>query len=115
MRWRLVGDNVGDDAAQLQLGVNISRVANQPDGFGHALVLRFFHHGHGFFQVIGDRVHIADLQTALGALAVDLHDQANTFVHGDSERLGAAHAAQAGGEHKLALQRGPAALMGKRA
>ena len=46
---------------------------------------------------------------------VDLDDQGHALVHGDGQRLRAAHLAQAGGQHELALERGPALLAGQAA
>ena len=46
---------------------------------------------------------------------VDLDDQGHALVHGDGQRLRAAHLAQAGSEHELALERGPALLAGQAA
>ena len=50
------------------------------------------------------------LEPALDAPWVHFDDQGHAFVHGDGQRLRAAHLAQAGGEDELALERGPALL-----
>ena len=44
--------------------------------------------------------------------SVDLDDQRHAAVHGDSQRLRAAHAAQAGGQHQPAVQAPPKLLLG---
>jgi len=111
----LVSDNIRDDATQQQFGVDVGSVADQPDGFWNLLFESLFHLGHGVFEIVGDDVHVADIQAFLRALRVHLNDQSNAFIHGDCHWLGAAHTPQTSGEHKLAFKRGPALLVGERA
>ena len=58
------------------------------------------------------RVEIAGGEPALDARAVDLGDQADPLVHGHGERLGAAHAAEAGGDGEPAGERAAEVLAG---
>ena len=115
MRRRLVGHHVRRHAAQRQLRVDLRRVADQPDRAGRLVLAGFLHQRHRLFQRVHHHVHVADLQAALGALRVHLHDQPHPLVHRDRQGLRPAHPAQPGGQHELALQRGPAAQPRQRA
>ncbi len=106
---RLIGDHVRGDAADDQLRIDIGGVANQPDGQCRAMGTRLLDQRHGFLEVVDDAIHIAVLQPALRSRWIDLHDEADAAVHRDRQWLGAAHAAQAGRQDELALQRRPAA------
>ena len=50
------------------------------------------------------------LEAALDARRIDLDAQRHALVHGHRERLGAAHAAEAGREHDAPPQRAPEVL-----
>ena len=112
---RLVCDDIGNDAALREFRVHIGGIADQTDGFRRAALNVLFHERHGFFEVIHDHIHIADRATAFGAFGVHFHDQPHTFVHGDRERLSAAHATESRREDELAFERSPAFELGKRA
>ncbi len=58
----------------------------------------------GRVQIVYPFVEVAALDAALGALRVDLDAEGYAFVHGDRERLGAAHAAEARGEADAASE-----------
>src|SRR5262245_25158902 len=45
-------------------------------------------------------IDVAEPQSPLDALAVDLDEETDAPVQSDGERLGAAHAAESGGEHE---------------
>ena len=49
-------------------------------------------------QVVGALVEVAGRQALLDARRIDLDDQRDAAVHRDGQRLGAAHAAEAGGD-----------------
>ena len=96
MRGRLVGHHVWDDAAPDELGVDVRRVADQPDRLRDLLSLRFFDQRHRLFECINHRVDVANGPAAFGAFGVDFHDEADTLIHRDRQRLRAAHPAEAG-------------------
>ncbi len=63
--------------------------------------------GHGLFQAVGHHVDLAQSETSFCALAVHLHKETDAFVHGDGQRLRAAHLTQTGGDDQLTLERAP--------
>ncbi len=60
--------------------------------------------GDRLVEVVGHLVDVAGGVAPLGAGRVDLDGQAGALVHGHRQRLGAAHAAQAGGQRDRALE-----------
>ena len=68
--------------------------------------------GDGVVEVVGHLVQVAGLEPALDAVAVDVDAQRHAVVHGDGQRLRAAHAAEAGGERDGAGQRAAEAAAG---
>ena len=68
--------------------------------------------GHGVLQRVGHLVEVAGLQPALDAVGVDLDAEGHAVVHGDGQGLGAAHAAEAGGQGDGAGQRAAEAAAG---
>ncbi len=112
MRGGLVGDDVDLDAPLEDLGEDLGGVADQADRPRGAAPLG----GQGLrdrvVQVRRDRVEVAGPQAPLEALGVDFDDEAHAVVHGDRERLRAAHAAAAGRERERALERAPEPFLG---
>ena len=64
----------------------------------------------GGVEVGRDEIEVAALDTALQAVRVDVGDQADAVQHRDRQRLRAAHAAAAGGQHHASAQRAVEAL-----
>ena len=104
VRRRLVGDQVGDDAAADQLRIDVRRVAEQGDGERLAGRHRLVRQLERLVQAVGGDVDVRGLQTPLDAVRVDLDAERDAAGHGDGERLGAAHTAEAGRQHQLAGQ-----------
>ena len=111
MRRGLVGDEVGGDAAAHELGVDVGGVAEQADAQGP---LR----GHGLsgqaqrlVERLGGDVEIGRLEAAPDAVRVDLDAERHAAGHGDGQRLGAAHAAEAGRQDEAAGQVGAVVLL----
>ena len=102
VRAGLVGDDVDLDAPAQQLGEDHGRVADHADRQRPALPLRGQHRRDRLVQRVGDHVEVAVPDPAVQPVGVDVDDQAGAAVHGDRERLGAAHAAAAGGQRQRA-------------
>ncbi len=94
----LVRHEVGQDAAPEDLGVHLGGVADQPDGFRDAPALGGEREIQRLVQVRGHDLAVAGLDPLLDSLGIHLHRQDHAVVHGDGQRLGPAHAAQAGGQ-----------------
>jgi hypothetical protein len=108
----LVGDHVGPEPGRQQLGEDVGGVADQPDRHCPALGRGPLDPGGGVGQVVGPLVQVAGVQAPGQALGVDLDAQGDALVHGHGQRLGPAHAAEAGREHDLAPEAVPALLLG---
>jgi hypothetical protein len=96
----LVGEEVGDHVAAVQLGDDVGGVPHQAHAERLALRLRLEHQLQSFVQVAGQAVAVAGVHAALDPGLVDLHPQEGAAVHGGGQGLRAAHAAQARGHHQ---------------
>ena len=90
------------------------RVADDADGQRLAVALGGQRQLDAVVQRVGDHVQVARLDPAAQPVRVDVDDQADAVVHGDRERLRAAHAAAAGGQRQRAGQRAVEPLGGHR-
>ena len=102
VRARLVGDDVDRDAAGEELGEHRRGVADEADAERRARLLRGEHAGDRVVEVVGHLVEVAVLDAALQARGIHVDDEHHALVHGDRERLRAAHAAAAAGERQRA-------------
>ena len=100
----MVSNDIWNDISQQKFGVNISRVGDQTDRFGDLLFNGFFDLGHRVFKVVSHNVNIANFESFLRPIWVNLNHQRDTFVHRHSQGLGAAHPTQTSGEDKFAFQ-----------
>ena len=105
MRRGLIGDDVGHDAARDQLLEHLGGVADETDRATVALRPRLLDLAQRAVEVGRHEVEVARLDAAVEMVRVDVDDQADAVVHRDRERLGAAHATAAGGQHEPAAQR----------
>src|SRR5262249_38690767 len=101
----LVGEHVGRGAAANQGRQHLGGVAEQADRKRVARVLGLAQPGQGLVEVVGGAVEVAGVAAALGGGRVLLRRSAGGAVHGGGQRLGAAHAAQAGGDDQPACER----------
>ena len=108
---RLVGDEVEVHAAAGQLGEHLAGVSEQADRQADALVGGLADAGDGVVEVGGHLVQVAGLEPAGDAVRVDLDVEAGGTGERRGQRLGAAHAAQAGGEDGAAGQVGRAPVL----
>ncbi len=113
MRRGLVGHEVGHDAAAHELGVDVGGVAEERDGERLARLLRLRGEAERLVQRVGRDVDVGGLEPALDARRVDLDAERDAAGHGDGERLGAAHAAEAGREDEAAGQVGAVVLLAR--
>ena len=98
VRRRLVGHEVGHDAAPQNLREHLRRIAEEPDRARLPLAGPALHHGEGFVEVVGALVEIAGPDPGLDPLGVALDREADGARKGRGERLRAAHAAEPGRE-----------------
>ena len=107
----LVGDDVDGSAALEQGGEDVGGVAEQADGQRLSRVPGGDGAADGVVDVMGLLVQVTVLDPPgdPGLVAFDADDHA--AVHGHGQRLGAAHAAQAGGQRDRAGQRAAEALV----
>ena len=108
----LVGDDVGCDAVGQQARHQVGRIADEPDRQRPAGPHGFFAAAERIGVVVADDIEVAGFHPASGPFGVDLDTQGNSLVHGDGQRLGAAHAAEPGGDGEGPRQRSPEALAG---
>ena len=105
MRRGLVGDDVDRGATASSSGNELGGVAHHADGQRPAL-------GHGPRRRAAARrpgrrpyVQVAVLDAAVDGARVAVDADRDAVVHGDGQRLGAAHAAEAGGQRDRAGER----------
>ena len=105
VRRGLVGQHVGRDAARARVRAARPRRCRAAQSTGarfsrcHAATVV-----EGVVERVGGLVHVAGLQPALDPVRVHLDDQRDAAVHRRRERLGAAHAAEAGRDEHAALE-----------
>ena len=107
VRRRLVGHDVGREAAARERGEDVGRVALERHGSGHAILLPALDALERLVEVVGALVDIARREPALDSGAVDLDHERNPAVHRDGERLGPTHAAEASRDDQPAGQAAP--------
>ena len=106
----LVGDDVDGRAAGEQGREDVGRVAEQADGQGLVLVPGGDRAADGVVDIIGLLVEVAVLDPPGDPGLVAVHADGHAAVHGDGQRLRAAHAAESGGQRDRAGQRAAEAL-----
>ncbi len=114
MRRGLVGDHVRYESSAHDLGHHVGGVAEQADG--HCLLVRRRRHrpAQRLVERRGRLVQVPRLDASADALGVDLDADRHTTVHRHRQRLGAAHAAEAGSEHDAPGERSAEVLLGGR-
>jgi len=105
VRRGLVGDDVNGRVAGEQGREHVGGVAEQADGQGLALVLRRDGPADGVVDVVALLVEVAVLDPPGDPGLVAVHADGDAAVHGDRQRLRAAHAAEPGGQRDRAGQR----------
>jgi hypothetical protein len=99
----LVGDDVGLEASVQQLGVGLGAVADQGDAGGFAALGGVLDDADRLLEVVGLVLAVADVDAFVGVGFDGFDGQAGAAGDLDGQGLGAAHAAEAAGEHGLAL------------
>ena len=98
MRGGLVGDDVDGGALGEHAREQLRRVAQQADGERPTGVAGLGGELERVLQAVGPHVEVAVLDPALDGARVAVDADRDAVVHGHGERLGAAHAAEPGGE-----------------
>ena len=104
MRRGLVGDHVRPDAAADHFGQDLGAVAEQADRLRLAVLGPALDHRQRLVEARGLLVEIAGAQAEIDRVRVALDGEAGGAGHHRGERLGAAHAAEAAGQHPFALE-----------
>ena len=112
MGARLVGHQVGHDAPSHELGQDVGGVAEEADRERPPFADRGARPREGLVQALRHDVEVARLEAPLDPVAVHLDRDHHALVHRRRERLGAAHAPEAGGEDEPALQAAAEVLPG---
>ena len=100
----LIGDDVGREATREQRVHDVDDVGDEPDGDRLAALLRAEHQLERALEVVAALLQVALAQPPLDALGVDLDDEGGGTRQHARERLGAAHAAEAGAQHEPARE-----------
>lgn len=94
----LVGHDVDRRAVGEQARQQVGGVAEQADGQRAPGVTRRSGELEGVLQTLGAHIQVAMLDAPFYGTRVAVDADGDAAVHGDGERLGSAHAAQAGGQ-----------------
>ena len=105
VRRGLVGGRVRYHAARHELGMHRRRVADEPDAQRAAGGDRLATPGQRLVERARHAIAVARLHAPPDARLVHLDRQAHAAVHRDRERLGAAHAAEPGGDDEAPGER----------
>ena len=112
VRGGLVRDDVEPLARLRPRRLDLRGVADERDRRGLAGGRRLPRHRQRLLRGVREPVHVADLVAALRAVLVHLDRDADALVHRHRQRLGAAHPAEARGEHHPSAQR-PAEVLAR--
>ena len=85
--------------------MHVGDVGDEPDGDRLAALLRAEHQRERPLEIVAAVLQVALAQAAVDALGVDLDDERGGTRQHARERLGAAHAAEAGGQHEPPRER----------
>ena len=99
MRRRLVGDHVGADAALEHFRKYVGGIAKQTDRHRASMLFGPFDDGQGVVDAFRLFVHVAGTQSEIDAVRIAFDGDTGCARHGRGERLGAAHAAESGGQY----------------
>src|SRR5690349_6952329 len=105
MGARLIGQDVGSDAASHELGKNFGSVAEQADRQGLLRRLGFVYPAQRFLETRRLAIAVSSLETLVDSRLVHFDAEDCGTIHRCGERLRAAHATKAGGEHEASGQR----------
>ena len=112
MRARLVGHDLGPEAAREQPGLHVGAVAEQSDRERFACGAGVLGPPQGLVDRRRLTIEVARLDPALDARRVDLDAEGHAAVHRDRERLGAAHPSETASERDRASERASEPLGG---
>ena len=102
---RLVGDDVGRDAALEQRVHHVGDVGDEADRDRLAPVLCAEHQRERLVEIVRAVLQVALAQAPVDALGIDLDDERRRAREHAGQRLGAAHAAEARSQHEAPGER----------
>jgi len=105
VRGCLIGEHVRSDPTREQRRQHVCGIRLQPDGPRRALGGPPAYAVQRFVDTVGGFVKIARRESPRDAARIHFDNEGGSAVHGRGERLGAAHAPEAGGDDHLARQR----------
>ena len=108
----LVGDDIGHDAAPVDLGVNFGSIAHQTNRGGALVSDRLLYHLQRGIEVRRDGFEIADLLALAGAFGIDIDTEDRRPRHAPGQRLRPAHAAEPGRQDEAPRQAAVEAVLG---
>lgn len=111
---RLVGDDVDGRLEGQQLRHQLRRIAEDSDGQRPARVAGLGGKAQRVVEGVGAHIEVAVLDPAVDGARVGVDAHGHAAVHGDGERLGAAHAAESRGEGDRPGERAAEPLGGDR-
>ena len=113
MRGRLVRDDVEPLAAADEFRLHFRGVADERDGFRATGGRGLARPGEGFVEIVGQSVHVADVEAAPCPRFVHFDDERHALVHRDGEWLGPSHAAETRRQGHSTAQRPTKVLAGQ--
>jgi hypothetical protein len=105
VRTRLVGDDVGGEAAADELGEHLGRVPDESHGERAPFLTRREHKSERFVDGVGLGVAIPGREPLVDARLVHLHGEHRRAVHGRGQRLGTTHPPEARRQYDSAGER----------
>ena len=103
VRTGLIGQRLWNNFARVQARQQINRVGKHAHAYGLLCFFQFNGAVNGLVQVREDLIQVAVKLALFKPFHADIRKQAGAFIHGNSERLRAAHAAATRGDIQRAL------------
>ena len=110
MRRCLIGHDVRLETAFHQVWKHLGAVPDEAYGQRISRLACRLAQGDRLVRALDHSIDVSHLEPSLRPAGIHLDDQGDAFVHGDRERLGAAHPTESAGQHDLPLEPVPPLL-----